>query len=122
VLTIRQEQYSLLSKQTVLSNPRKFVNHARSYHPRECGAMDEEVLTEHVRSILAIALDRGILATRDLLTFLDLAMVFGLDWSGAKLNWLNEGLHKREGGTISDRLRRLRLEAIYRLEAEAASQ
>ncbi len=122
MLTIRQEQYSLLSRQTVLSNPRKFVNHARTYHSRDCGSMDEEALTEHVRSILVIALDRGILATRDLLTFLDLAMVFGLNWSGAKLSWLDEGLHKREGGTISDRLRRLRLEAIYRLEAEAATR
>ena len=84
--------------------------------------MDEEALTEYVRSILVTALDRGIVATRDLLTFLDLAMVFGVNWSGSELNWLNEGLHKREGGSISDRLRRLRLEAIYRLEAETAAR
>lgn len=122
MLTIRQNQYALLNLPRVLRDPSLFVTHARTYHPGPCQGLDDDALTVQVIHILKIAAEKGISATRDLLTFLDLAMIFGLDWSGAQLQWLNRGLHESAGGEISDRLRRLRLEAIYRFEAESAAR
>jgi hypothetical protein len=121
MLTIRQNQYAVINLQRVLCDPSLFVTHARTYHPGPCHGLDDDALTVQVIDILKIAAGKGISATRDLLTFLDLAMIFGLDWS-AQLQWLNRGLQESAGGEISDRLRRLRLEAIYRFEAESAAR
>jgi len=122
MLTIREEQFAALNLTVVLQDPAIFMEHARTHHASVCGAMDKAALQKKVKEILAAGATRGIVSTRDLLTFLDLAMVFGLEWSDPERQWLDDGLKESDGRSISARLKRLRLEAIYRLEAEAAAR
>ena len=110
-LTIRPSQLEALQRSALLANLADFTAHAQQFHGQVSDAL--------VRQAVEQAWQFGLRARRDLLAFLDLAVIFGANWSTPETQWLHDGLNNAKFGSHTARLARLRRQAIYRLEAAA---
>jgi len=83
-LTIRPSQLDALQRSALLANLADFSAHAQQFHGQVSDAI--------VRQAVEQAWQFGLRAHRDLLAFLDLAIIFGADWSTPETQWLRDGV------------------------------
>jgi hypothetical protein len=116
VLIIRAAQMKVLDLAARLSNLQPYVDHVRQCHPEAAEKIGEVDLPAYLASALTRAFDYGIETTPDYFRFLDLAVLFGLDWSREDLKWMPECLSDQSLPNASARMDKLYLTAMYNLE------
>lgn len=117
MLTVKTSQMEALQRAALLGHSEPYLAHVRTYHAAACARIGEPGLKAHVTAALGQGWDVGLRTQRELLAYLDLVMVFGLDWSLPETSWLHDGLSDASAGSLSARLAMLRRQAAHRLEA-----
>ena len=118
-MIIRDAQMKALDLAARLSNLQPYIDHVRECHPEAVKAIGEPRLPAHVSAALNKAFEYGIETTPDYFRFLDLAVVFGVDWTKDDLKWMDEEMSDQSVPEPSARLDKLFLHAMYKLQGAA---
>lgn len=120
--TIRADQVTALAQARLRDDPRPFLLYAREHHPDRCEELGDRALLELVTAALLSAHRWGVRRPRDYRSFVDLALIVGLDWREAGLPWIEEILADRTLPTLGQRIATVRRNLIYRLSERSGSR
>lgn len=122
MLVIRPEQFRLIKLGYHKENLQPFLDHVTEYHPERAAEIGADALRDLLGSAIGRALEYGLAETPDLYSFIDLVMIFGLDWSGKDLRWMQDRMMDASKGDPPQRLADLRREVVRKLaQSEAPS-
>jgi hypothetical protein len=116
MLVIRRDQMRTFELNTRLAKPQPYIDHLVQCHPETAASIGGSQLPDYVRSVLKKAYHYGATTNHDYCRFLDLAVLFGLDWSLPNLQWLHQSLSDAAISDPSIRFARTYRRAIFRLE------
>ena len=122
LLVIRSEQVRVLKLEFHKARLQPFLDHVTEYHAERTAEIGAEVLPDFLGSAIGRALEYGLEDTPDICSFIDIVMMFGLDWSGNDLRWMHDRMTDASKSDPPGRLKRLRQEILYRLEDSEAPQ
>jgi hypothetical protein len=121
MLTIRPDQLEAMTFGYLLGRRPAFIAHLREFHAPSVAEKDDDGLQRLLADALRKAMSYHLTSTRDICGFLDLVMVFGLDWTIPENAWLHDALAGDSPADAPRRLERLRRRAMYRLDAMTAA-
>jgi len=120
MIVLRGEQIEALRRPDVDAFRRERTVALRTLFPDETASLDDAALRAHVDAALAGAAAYGLVRKRDLCRFLDLTVLFGLNWKERpERRWMHDILTDRTRGEPGQRLESLVRQALYRLEERA---
>lgn len=122
MLTLRNEQFQELALDYHLREPAPFIAHLHQFHASRAAALGHDGLLEWTRAAIRKAHGHGLRSIRDICRYMDLAMIFGLDWSSPKLAWMQRALMDDAEPDPSRRLEGLRRRVMYKLDELGAAK
>jgi hypothetical protein len=95
MLTIRQAQFDVFSKQEVDKFEKWMLAHLKKFFPAQCSSAGDACLRDLIQYGMKRAADHKFSARRDVCKYIDLMLVFGRDFdTDRRLPWAAETLRK----------------------------
>ena len=117
MLVIRKAQMDMFAARNDGLFAQELVPGLRAAFPDETKTRSDAALTEHAREALAQARGYGLAGKRDVARFVNITVLFGLDWARRdETRWMHETLLDDALGRPAQRLEWLVAECLERLE------
>jgi hypothetical protein len=108
MLTIRQEQADAFRQEALQNFEDRMIEHVSKFFPKEFGALGEAKVRETIEYGIKRADSYGIVAERDVCKYVELVVVFGLDFDrDSSLPAASDVLNDKRLKYVSDRMNHL---------------
>jgi hypothetical protein len=120
MLVIRKEQMNVLRGASDSALVPEMLAHVRAYFPDKTANQDDTALTVQVKGAIKQARRYSLHTKRDLFRFVNLTMMYGLDWEASEdRRWMHDCLVDPSGGNPNQRLKRVFRRCLYQLAGES---